>query len=123
MNVSKLLAATAAVCLLGPARADEKDYPKLIVGQWTVSKADAGSVPPGAVIEFTKDGKIMMSAKKDDTEVKREGTYTVDGSKIKLTLKRDAEERTQTLTVAKLTDTELSVEGEDGKKVELTRKK
>jgi uncharacterized protein (TIGR03066 family) len=124
MNAPKLPAALAAVCLLAAgARADEKDYPKLIVGQWTVSKADAGSVPPGAVIEFTKDGKMMMSAKKDDAEIKREGTYTVDGSKVKLTLKRGDEERAQTLTVIKLTDTELSVEGEDGKKVELSKKK
>ena len=125
MNAPKLLAAVAAVCLLGAgARADEKDYPKLIVGKWTVSKAEEGSVPPGAVIEFTKDGKLVMSAKKDDMEIKREGTYKVDGKKVTITTKReDDKDRTQTITIAKLTDTEMSVEGEDGKKVEFTKKK
>jgi uncharacterized protein (TIGR03066 family) len=123
MSAPKLLAALAVVCLAGTtARADEKDYAKLIVGKWEVTKADAGSVPPGAVIEFTRDGKVTISAKKDDTEIKREGTYTVDGSKVKLTLKRDDKERTQALTIVKASDTELSVEGEDGKKVEFKKK-
>ena len=125
MNAPKLLAALAVACLLGAgARADEKDYPKLIVGKWTVSKADAGSVPPGAVIEFTKDGKLAMSAKKDDVEIKREGTYKVDGKKVTIATKReDDKDQTQTITIQKLSDTEMSVEGEDGKKVELTKAK
>lgn len=124
MNAPKLLAAVAAVCLLGAgARADEKDYPKLIVGKWTVSKADQGTIPEGAVVEFTRDGKVKMSARKDDMEVSREGTYKVDGAKFQITMKREDGDRTQAITIHKLSDTELSVEGEDGKKIELTRKK
>ena len=62
-------------------------------------------------------------AKTGDTEVKREGTYTVDGNKVKIVMKKDDKERTQGLTILKASDTELSVEGEDGKKVEFTKKK
>ena len=124
MSARKLLAALTVVCLLGTtARADEKDFSKAVVGKWEVTKADAGSVPPGAMIEFTKDGKLIMSAKMGETEVKREGTYTVDGNKIKLVTKKEDKERTQALTILKASDTELSIEGEDGKKVELTKKK
>ena len=70
MNALKLLAALALVCQIGTGvRADEKDYPKLIVGSWMVSKADEGTVPQGTVIEFTKDGKVKAVVKKDDAEV------------------------------------------------------
>ena len=124
MNALKLLAAVAVVCLLGTTgRADDKDYAKLIVGKWEVTKADAGSVPPGAVIEFTKDGKLKITAKKDDMEVSFDGTYKLDGSKVAMTMKRGDKERTNKLTIAKISDTEMSVEGEDGKKVEFTKKK
>lgn len=124
MNALKLLAAAAVVCLLVPAaRADEKDYPKLIVGSWTVSKADEGTVPKGSVIEFSKDGKVKAVVKKDDAEQTIEGTYKLDGKKMTLTVTIDGTEKTNSVTIDKLTDTELAVEGDDGKKVEFTKKK
>src|SRR5688572_7127758 len=124
MNAPKLLAALAVVCLVGTgARADEKDYAKQIVGKWEVTKADAGSVPPGAVIEFTKDGKLKITAKKDDMEVSFDGTYKVDGSKVAMTMKLGEKERTNSITITMISDTQMSVEGDDGKKVEFTKKK
>src|SRR4029077_17435782 len=76
MNTLRLLAVGAIACLIGAgARAEEKiDHAKLIVGKWEVSKADEGTVPPGSIIEFTKDGKLKLSGKKDAADVAFEGT-------------------------------------------------
>ena len=121
MSALKLWAAVAAVFLVGAgARADEKDYPKLIVGKWT---AHAGAFPPGSLIEFTQDGKMIMSVKKDGLEIKLEGTYKVDGKKVTYTMKRVDQEQTHTITIRKLSETEMSFEREDGKKVDLTKAK
>ena len=121
MSAFKLLAAVGVVCLLAPAaRADEKDYPKLIVGKWEVIKAEEG-VPPGAILEFTKDGKIMMTGKKDGEEVSREATYKLDGKKLTVTTGGDGG-KTTNLTITKLSDTEMAVESDEGKRVELKKK-
>ena len=75
------------------------------------------------MIEFTKDGKIKMTGKKDDTDISREGTYKVDGAKVTITIKANDKERTTGITITKISDTEMSVESDDGKKVELKKKK
>ena len=122
MNALKLLAVAAVVCLLSTgARADEKDYPKLIVGKWEVTAAEEG-VPKGAIIEFTKDGKLKMTGKKDDMEISREGTYKLDGSKLTVTTEGEGA-KTTTITITKLTDSEMTIESEEGKKVEMKKKK
>ena len=125
MNALKLVAVGAVVCLLaGGARAEEKtDYAKMIVGKWEVSKADEGTVPVGAAIEFTKDGKVKVSGKKDGQDVNAEGTYKVEGNKFTVTMKRGEEEHSQTITISKISDTEMDTENKDGKKVTLTKKK
>lgn len=124
MNALKLLAAAAVVGLLAPAvRADEKDYPKLIVGKWELTKVEEGGLPKGTIIEFTKDGKLSLTVKKDDTDTKIEGTYTVEGDKFSISIKVGEEERKQTVTIVKLTDTELHTKNEMGKMAELTKKK
>ena len=125
MNALKLLAGAAVVCLAGAsARAEDKpDYVKLVVGKWEVSNTDEESVPKGAAIEFTKDGKVKFTGKKDDAEVSIDGTYTLDGNKLTAVMKMGDMEQKHTITITKISDTEMAVEGEDGKKVELTRKK
>ena len=123
MSALKWLAAGAVVCLVGAgARADEKDYPKLIVGKWEVTKADEGTVPKGAVIEFTADGKVKYTGKKGDMVEMRDGTYKLAGTKLTVTVKEEEKEKSQTVTITKLTDTELAVD-EDGKKAELSKTK
>src|SRR5262245_22533820 len=84
MSTLRWLAVGAIACLLIPgARAEDKpDYAKLLVGKWEVSKADEGTVPAGTVIEFTKDGKVILTGKKDGADVTMEGTYKIDGNKF-----------------------------------------
>jgi len=124
MNARKLLAVAAVVCLAGTAaRADEKDYPKLLVGKWELTKVEEGGLPKGSVIEFTKDGKVKVTAKKDDKDFDLEGTYKVDGDKLMATMKIGDDEHKQTITILKLTDGELHTKNEMGKEAELTKKK
>ena len=125
MNALKWLGVAAVVVVLNAnARAedDKVDYAKLIVGKWEVSKADDGTVPPGTLIEFTKDGKLKASFKKGDVDSTIEGTYKVVKNTFELTMKMGDEEKSQTITITKITDKELHTKNKDGKVVELKKK-
>jgi len=124
MNALKLVVVAAVVCLMGgAARADEKDYPKLIVGKWELTKVEEGGLPKGTIIEFTKDGKVMATVKKDDKDATLEGTYKLEGDSFTVTMKAGDEERKTKITILKLTDTEMHTKNEMGKMAELTKKK
>jgi uncharacterized protein (TIGR03066 family) len=117
MNALKLFAVGLLLGLLGPAaRCEEKpDYAKLIVGKWEVTKADQGTVPTGAVVEFAKDGKIKITGKKDGAEMTIEGTYKVEKDTFTMTMKIGDQEKSQTITITKMTDKEMATKDKDGK--------
>src|SRR5438874_10698010 len=125
MNALRLVAVGAIVCLLGVgARAEEKkDLAKMLVGKWECTKSDPDSLPVGGIVEFTKDGKIKVTVKEGDKEMKMEGTYTVEAHKFTFVMKMGDQEHKDTITVKKITDKEMVTEGADGKKVELAKKK
>jgi uncharacterized protein (TIGR03066 family) len=122
MSALRWLAVGAVVCLAGGG-AWAADNEKMIVGKWELTKVDEGGLPKGTVIEFTKDGKVKLVMKKDDKDATMEGTYKVDGDKFDVTMKVGDDEHKQTITILKLTDTELHVKNEQGKMSELTKKK
>jgi uncharacterized protein (TIGR03066 family) len=124
MNALKLLAAVAVVGLAGTGlRAEDKpDYAKMVVGKWTVAKADEGTVGAGATVEFTADGKVKATHKKGDEDFTAEGTYKVDGDKLHMTMKVGDMERKMEITITKISKTEMHTKNEEGKKVELTKK-
>src|SRR5437762_1548220 len=124
MNAMRVFAAGAIVCLLGAvALADEKkgDNAKLLVGKWEVTKADEGTLPTGTMIEFTKDGKLILSGKTGDQEFKMEGTYKLKGDKFDFSLKMGEQEHSDEITIKKLDDKTLSTANKEGKVVELAR--
>jgi uncharacterized protein (TIGR03066 family) len=126
MNALKWLGVAAVVVVLSAsARAedDKVDYAKLIVGKWEVSKAVEGGAPVGSLIEFTKDGKLKASIKTGDEPLMLEGTYKVVKDTFVMTLKMGDEEMTKTITITKISDKEMSTKSEDGKVVELKKKK
>jgi uncharacterized protein (TIGR03066 family) len=93
-----------------------------IVGTWEVTKSK--DVPPGATLEFTKDGKLKMKATVEGERVTMEAAYTVDGDKITVVTKApDGKEVRATATITKLTDTELVTKDEKGETDEFKRKK
>ena len=124
MNVLRLLAVGVIVCAasIGARAEDKTDYAKMLVGKWEVTKADPGTVPAGTVIEFTKDGKFIVLGKKDDVETKLEGTYTVEKDTFTFKVDVDGNERTQTVTIKKISDKEMSTTTAEGKAVELKKK-
>ena len=124
MSALRLVAVLAVGCLVGAgARGDEKDYAKKIVGKWEVTKADENTLPKGSIVEFTKDGKFTSREKLNDKDVTFEGTYKVTGDKFDLDLKMGDQSIKVTITITKLTDDEMHTKNEEGKVVEVKRKK
>jgi uncharacterized protein (TIGR03066 family) len=125
MNATRLLTVGAVVCLLAAgARAEDKpDTAKLIVGKWECTKADPEALPVGAIVEFTKDGKLKVTIKMGDQEMVLEGTYKLGKDSFDMVLKVGDNEHKETITIKKISDKELSTANKDGKIVELTKKK
>jgi uncharacterized protein (TIGR03066 family) len=118
-TLSAAVLGAAVVFAAGTARAQD-DTAKKIVGVWEVTKGT--ELPDGSTLEFTKDGKLTAVVKMDGNELKLEGTYRVEKDKLTVKLKIGEQELEETVTVKKLTDTELEVEDKD-KKVEVLKKK
>jgi len=134
MTAMRLLAVGAIVCLLtAGVRADDKkeekkdakkaDYAKLIVGKWEVTKTEGMGPAEGTLIEFTKDGKLVLKGKMGDQEINLEGTYKVDGDKFDFALKFGDQEHKDTITIKKIDGDTMSTANKEGHTVEMKRKK
>ena len=124
MKVLQILAVGMILGLVASgANADDKkaDNAKLVVGKWAVTKCEEGSLPVGTIVDLTKDGKVKVTVKEGDKEEVAEGTYTVDGDTMKVTLKVDKDEEKHTVTIKKVSDTEMIIEA-DGKTIEFKKK-
>lgn len=118
-----ILAGLMMVGLAGWAGAEDKKGDKIdakkLVGKWeSKDKKDAKMV-----VEFTKDGKVMVNIDGGGKEFKLEGTYKLDGNKLTSKVKVGDEEKTMVRTISKLTATELTSKDEKGKEDTLMRVK
>lgn len=118
-----LLGFALAVGLAAAATADDKkDLPvdgKKLIGKWEPKEAKKDLK---TAIEFTKDGKLVLTvepAGKKPTTI--DGTYKLDGNKLRMKLKLDRKEVDEEAAVLRLTDAELETEDAKGKKETLTR--
>jgi uncharacterized protein (TIGR03066 family) len=93
---------------------------KKLVGKWEPKEKKEDIK---MTIEFTKDGKMMVTITEKGKDTKLDGTYKVEGNKLMTTVKVGDMERTRTRTVSKLTDTELVSTDEKGKEDALIRLK
>jgi uncharacterized protein (TIGR03066 family) len=125
MNVLRLLGAGVLVCVLavGIRANDAKDNPKLVVGQWKVVKASPGTFPLGTVLDLNKDDKAKVIGNRDGKEFIHAGTYEVDGAKIIITVKVEGEEQKHTLTITKISDTDMVTEHGGGGTIEFKKEK
>jgi uncharacterized protein (TIGR03066 family) len=118
MKLLRLALVGALVLGVTAVRAEDKKEggvdKKKLMGTWVVTKGE--TLPVGATVEFTKDGKLKLVIKEKDKALTVEGAYEVKGDGFKLTMKDGDKEHTETLKVKKLTDKELVVEDEKGKK-------
>ena len=125
MTAVRLMAAAVVVGLLAvSARADEKktDTAKQLVGVWEITKTHENGPPPGTTIEFTKDGKLKLAMKMGDQDVKVEGSYKVEGKGFTFTIKMGDQEHSDTITIKKISKTEMTCENKQGETVELKKK-
>jgi uncharacterized protein (TIGR03066 family) len=104
-----------------PPRKEAANQEK-ILGTWQLTKSESGG-PLGATLEFTKDGKIKLSATLDGKAINLEGTYAVDGDKLTVTWKVTGDKDLKdTETITKLTETELVTKDDKGKIEEFKKK-
>ena len=125
MNVLRLVGTGVIACVLaaGIWAADEKDNAKMAVGKWKVVKASPGTFPLGTVLDLSKDDKVKVIGKRDDKEFIHEGTYQIDGAKIVITVKVAGEEQKHTLTITKISDTEMVTDHGGGGTIEFKKEK
>jgi uncharacterized protein (TIGR03066 family) len=126
MNALRLLVAGAMVCAVtAGARAEDKkaDNAKAILGSWEAVKADPGTLPVGAVVEFATGGKMKVTAKREGKEETHEAVYAVDGDKITITMKMGDNVNKFDITIKKISDAEMTAVNAEGKVVEFKKKK
>jgi uncharacterized protein (TIGR03066 family) len=125
MNVLRLMAAGVIVCVLavGVRADDEKVNPRLVVGKWKVVKATPGTFPLGTVLDLSKDDKVKVIGKRDGKEIIHAGTYEVDGATIVITVKVEGEKQKHTLTITKISDTNMVTEHGGGGTIEFKKQK
>jgi uncharacterized protein (TIGR03066 family) len=116
MTVLRLMGAGVLVCVLavGIRAADEQDNPRLVVGKWKVAKASPGTFPLGTVLDLSKDDKAKVIGRREGKEFIHAGTYDVDGARIIITVTVAGEKQKHTLTITKISDTEMVTEHAGG---------
>jgi uncharacterized protein (TIGR03066 family) len=95
-----------------------------LVGTWELVKTDAKDAPPpGTLVEFTKDGKLKITVEVGEKKVTLNGTYSVDGDKLKTKMTTpDGQEHSDTDTITKVTDKQLLLKGSKGENSEFKKK-
>jgi uncharacterized protein (TIGR03066 family) len=96
-----------------------------LLGKWEATK---GEIPAGAVLELTKEGKVKLTLDLKGTDVPiawsgLQGSYKVEGDKLKTVRKVGDNELTDTVTIKTLNNSTLVLENTEGKVEEFKRKK
>ncbi|HYH67604.1 MAG TPA: TIGR03066 family protein [Urbifossiella sp.] len=91
---------------------------KLLVGKWT---PDDEAKRDKMTIEFLKDGKLALGFKFGEKEAKIDGTYKLDGDQLTVKMSFMGQEKSEVMTVNKLTAKTLVTTDEKGKKDTLVR--
>ncbi len=91
---------------------------KLILGKWT---PDEEAKKDKIVIDFAKDGKMVIAIAFGGKELKIDGTYKVDGDKLTVKMSFMGEEKSEVMTVNSLTATKLVTTDDKGKKETMIR--
>src|SRR5215831_3701748 len=117
MSATRWAVGASLVLLLGlfvvvPLHAEDKAK-DLIVGKWEPAKP-----PPGAtvVIEFTKDGKVLMTGTSNKKDFKLEGKYKLaDETTMEITFEQNGKVKTDKTKIVKLNKDELVTKDEKDK--------
>ncbi|MBY0457905.1 MAG: TIGR03066 family protein [Gemmataceae bacterium] len=112
LGIGLVVALFGGAGVAGAARQDAKIDGKKLVGKWEPAKPKAGEK---MVMEFTKDGKLIVTGDMGGKELKLEGTYKLDGNKLSFAINFMGTEIKETVTITKLTDDEMEGEDKDKK--------
>lgn len=94
------------------------DNSQKIIGQWEVVK---GPAPPGAIIEYLKDGTMKLQATVGGKKLEYSGTYSVSDEKIESEIIYNGRPKTETHEIRRLTKDELHVADVKGQVQECIR--
>ena len=109
-----LLAGLLLAAPLSAARAEDKIDPKLLLGKWELAPGTGKAAEAGLALEFLPGGKAKAEFRLAGMTDKVDGTYTIDGNKVRLTTKDPGgRENVSVITVLALSEAEL-VASEDG---------
>jgi uncharacterized protein (TIGR03066 family) len=93
--------------------ADEKIDAKKLIGKWEPAKSEKDG--PMMVLEIQEKGKFILHVTFNGKTEKVDGTYKLDGNKIEVEMSFGGKSMKDTLTVEKLTDTEMVTKDSKGK--------
>jgi uncharacterized protein (TIGR03066 family) len=112
----------SAAGLAGSAgAADGKADVKKLIGKWEPAAPDKNG--PAMVLEIGEKGKFVLHVTTTGQTVKVPGTYTTDGDKLEVEMTYNGKAMKDSLTVLKLTDTELVMKGKSNKEEAMKRVK
>jgi uncharacterized protein (TIGR03066 family) len=96
-------------------------YANLIVGVWEITKSK--DAPPGAKMEYTKDGKLIVTVPVKGKDQTMKADYKVEGDKITVTIPGPGgKNATESATILTLNDTTLITRDKKGEVEESKRK-
>ena len=114
MTVTAVLCAILAVAPAAPVPKERADAEK-VVGTWKLVKSSSmNEGTPDLILELTQGGKMTIRQTVDGNTMVYEGEYKVIKNELPYTMKLPGREKKETLTIKKLTETELHVVDPDG---------
>ena len=93
------------------------------MGKWEATKSPADALPVGTVVDFDKEGKAHITHDRDGMKNTIDYNYKVESNKFVLEGKFEGNPVKHTVTIKKISDTEMVTEDEKGKVIEFKRKK
>lgn len=119
----RVLAALVAVLAFAgfAGAADEKIDAKKLIGKWEPAKPEKDA--PKMVLEIADKGKFTLHVTIEGKTEKIEGTYKLEGNKLDIEMSFNGKTEKETVTILKLTDTEMVSKDGKGKEETMTRVK
>jgi uncharacterized protein (TIGR03066 family) len=115
-----VIGAIAVLVLAGSAgAADEKVDAKKLLGKWEPAQPEKDA--PVMVLEIADNGKFTLHVTSNGKTVDVAGTYALKGNKFDVELSFNGKTMKDTLTIVKLTDTELVTKGKGDKEETMKR--
>ncbi len=113
-----LISTLMILAFTGLTVAEDKIDPAKLVGKWEDKDPGKGEM---FIIEFTKDNKVQLTRTVGKNELSLDGTYKVEGNKLKMVIEFAGKSDEKVLTIDKLTDDEFP-NTDDKKKSKTFRK-